>query len=237
MPSEIPDDRPEGRAKVVTATQRRHAAIERYEVYHRRGDGVPWFRFHGTAGPLTVPPETTRAEFDADTAGQPGQYHFVPLDRWGRQCADPPPVVLVTRRPARSILVVDDDRLILRAMSRTLEQDGTTVDAATTERDAALRLRSKSFALAIVDVALGGEDGVALARVAATPVLLMSGDVVRARKRARGAPNIRGAVAKPWQMTDLLAAVEHALGSCWREGVHDVRADMHWSDRPTDRRR
>ncbi len=66
-----------------------------------------------------------------------------------------------------SILVVDDDSSILRALRRVLERNGYTVDTAETAKEALDKLRNRHYDLALIDVILPdmkGTDLLAMAR-------------------------------------------------------------------------
>lgn len=58
-----------------------------------------------------------------------------------------------------SILIIDDDASILRTLSRVLSKAGHVVDTASTGKDAELRLKSKTYDAAVIDVGLGDAIG------------------------------------------------------------------------------
>jgi DNA-binding response OmpR family regulator len=61
--------------------------------------------------------------------------------------------------PKKTILVVDDDKSILRTFTRILQKNGYTIDAAETGREAIEKAEAKHYDLALVDVRLPDMDG------------------------------------------------------------------------------
>jgi DNA-binding response OmpR family regulator len=59
----------------------------------------------------------------------------------------------------KSILVVDDDKSILRTLTRILQKAGYDVDAAETGKEAAENAEKRCYDLALVDVRLPDMDG------------------------------------------------------------------------------
>lgn len=58
-----------------------------------------------------------------------------------------------------AVLVVDDDKSILRVFSRILQKAGYVVDAVETGREALARLQASFFAAALIDMRLPDMDG------------------------------------------------------------------------------
>ena len=125
------------------------------------------------------------------------------------------------RRPA--VLLVDDDALIRRLIKTTLRGAAVRVIEAENALDALKAARDERPLLALVDVALGKEDGVRLCQSLKTseatrtiPVVMLSGHddpTTRARARRAGAA---GFLAKPfsplalWRTVDDLVAASTA---------------------------
>lgn len=59
----------------------------------------------------------------------------------------------------RTILVVDDDKSILRTFTRILQKNGYKIDTAETGREAMERADKKHYDLALVDIRLPDMDG------------------------------------------------------------------------------
>ena len=57
------------------------------------------------------------------------------------------------------ILVVDDEKLIVKGISFSLQADGMEVDAAYDGESALQKIREKSYDLVILDLMLPGMDG------------------------------------------------------------------------------
>ena len=66
--------------------------------------------------------------------------------------------------PGRSILLVDDDELVLKGITRFLSSHGYCVETAMTGEDAVTKTQSKDFDLVITDVRMPGIDGIQMLR-------------------------------------------------------------------------
>lgn len=62
-------------------------------------------------------------------------------------------------KPKKAILVVDDDKSILRTLARILEKAGYDVDVAETGKEAMENAEKRHYDLALVDVRLPDMDG------------------------------------------------------------------------------
>lgn len=62
-------------------------------------------------------------------------------------------------RKKEAVLVVDDDKSILRVFSRILQKAGYVVDAVETGREALARLQASFFAAALIDMRLPDMNG------------------------------------------------------------------------------
>lgn len=65
---------------------------------------------------------------------------------------------------AKKILVIDDEELIIRSLSRLLEKNGYEVFIAKNGQDALVMNEEESFDLIIADIRMPGMDGVETAR-------------------------------------------------------------------------
>ena len=65
-------------------------------------------------------------------------------------------------KSTKSILVVDDDKSILRTFSRILQKNGYEIDTAETGKEAIEKANSRHYALALVDFKLPDIDGLDL---------------------------------------------------------------------------
>ena len=64
--------------------------------------------------------------------------------------------------PKKTILVVDDDKSILRTFSRILQKSGYEIDTAETGKEAMEKTENRHYDLALVDVRLPDIDGTEL---------------------------------------------------------------------------
>lgn len=63
------------------------------------------------------------------------------------------------KKDQKSILIVDDDKSILRMFSRILEKAGYTVDTAETGQETTEKLGSQTYDIALVDIKLPDTNG------------------------------------------------------------------------------
>ena len=63
---------------------------------------------------------------------------------------------------SRTILVVDDDKSILRTFTRILQKNGYKIDTAETGKEAIEKAENKHYELALVDIRLPDMDGTEL---------------------------------------------------------------------------
>lgn len=121
-----------------------------------------------------------------------------------------------------NILLVDDDPLVCRAIKRLLEGNGMRVTCAQNGEDALKCLSDASYALVLLDLALGtvnGFDVLAFIRAkdAMLPVIMLSGnkeDVVKVRALGLGADNY---IEKPFLPHVMLSQVKAMLRFAQRE--------------------
>lgn len=116
------------------------------------------------------------------------------------------------------ILLVDNDRRIGELCAFFLEQRAHRVRLCTSYAEARERIRERAPELLLADLELGAESGrVELPRLAALgllpPTLIVSGYLDRELERELGAlPGVRGTLAKPFDLSELLRRVDEALG-------------------------
>ena len=118
-----------------------------------------------------------------------------------------------SRRVARRVLVVDDDPDILDALSEILEVEGYHVQRARNGREALQRLELGLPDLVLLDLMMPVMDGWEFARSldpgARPPIIVLSADRnVSAKAKEIGA---LGWLAKPFELSDLLAAVRSVM--------------------------
>ena len=119
-------------------------------------------------------------------------------------------------KPARDLLVIDDEPVITQAVERVCRAEGLTVDVAESAATALARLEQSSYRLILCDVMMADVDGFGFLealgrRGVRTPVILSTGmstmeNAVRALHS--GAIDF---VPKPFSADELLAAVHRGL--------------------------
>jgi two-component system response regulator AtoC len=62
----------------------------------------------------------------------------------------------------KSVLVVDDDRAILRTFSRILQRAGFSTETAENGKEALKKIQSRTFDVVLIDVVLGDSNGLDL---------------------------------------------------------------------------
>jgi DNA-binding NtrC family response regulator len=117
----------------------------------------------------------------------------------------------------RTVLLVDDDKLILRALSRILADSGIELLSAESVAEALALCRTHEVAVLISDHRMPGGSGLVLLKQIkedspATLRVLMTGDA--------GTPEVGAAIAeglidtlllKPWRYDEVIATVNHGL--------------------------
>ena len=115
---------------------------------------------------------------------------------------------------AYQILVVDDEKLIVKGIKFSLEQDGMEVTAAYDGEEALQNIKEKNFDLVVLDVMLPNADGFELMeyiRPLGIPVIFLTarGSVDdRVRGLRMGAEDY---IVKPFEMKEVLARIHAVL--------------------------
>ncbi len=120
----------------------------------------------------------------------------------------------------RTILIVDDEPEISDALKRALAPRGYRVATCSEGRRVMSALYDLKPDLLIMDVMLPGIDGYTLmtritaeggAKLSRLPVIVMSA-LEPSRSMFMGFPQVTAFLSKPFELGDMLAAVERALG-------------------------
>ena len=113
----------------------------------------------------------------------------------------------------RPVLVVEDDAGVRTYLVQILEEQGYEVVAADSGEKALQLLAGRKARLAVLDVGLPGMDGFAVAEQLGpeTPVIVVTGDPLRAKVRAFGRTPAPTILAKPLNPDLFEAAVQAAL--------------------------
>lgn len=133
----------------------------------------------------------------------------------------------------RSILLVDDEPVLLRSNERTLVRNGRVVHTAT-NRQAALELACHAtFDLAIVDWLLGADDGIALIRelkimqpgVLTVLVSALASIDVAVDAAHAGATRVASKPFSVWALVQMLEAPAPALVPKWIPSLDQVQRE------------
>src|SRR5438093_9378052 len=113
------------------------------------------------------------------------------------------------------ILVVDDARAILAALQRLLEREGYQVRSATSAEEAIALLEAQPVELALLDIALPGQDGLSFCRQIRGewrfPVIMLTGRGSTVDKIVGLEMGADDYVTKPFDPGELLARVRAQL--------------------------
>ena len=114
---------------------------------------------------------------------------------------------------AQPVLVVEDDAGLRAYLATILEGQGYRVIAAGSGEEALRELGDEKALLAVLDIGLPGMDGFAVAEQLApdVPVIVVTGDPLKAKMRAFGRPTKLTILAKPVTPDQFEAAVHAAL--------------------------
>lgn len=115
------------------------------------------------------------------------------------------------------ILVVEDEESVREFVTRVLSMHGHSILIAHDGAEAVAMLEDRHFDLLLSDIAMPMMDGISLAlKVRATrphtPILLMTGYSDERQRAHNLSLLIEGLLTKPFNMDQLLAAVNKALG-------------------------
>ncbi len=114
---------------------------------------------------------------------------------------------------SRTVLVVEDDAGLRAYLTEILEGQGYRVVAAGSGEEALAALGSVKATLAVLDIGLPGMDGFAVAEHLAkdVPVIVVTGDPLKAKMRAFGRTTPLTILAKPITPEQFEAALQAAL--------------------------
>ena len=116
----------------------------------------------------------------------------------------------------RNILVIDDEKIVGRAISRVLQGNGYSVDIAMSAEEGLRLAREKDFQMALVDLVLPGMDGLQACRSlkSASPdmkLVLMSGYVEKLKETQEAFASIESCarlVEKPFGGEDIITIAD-----------------------------
>ena len=116
---------------------------------------------------------------------------------------------------AKKVLVVDDEKLIVKGIRFSLEQDGMEVTAAYDGEEALQNIKEKNFDLVVLDVMLPDIDGFEiLRRIRKTkhfPVIMLTAKTERRDKLAGLSEGADDYITKPFDPLEFTYRVRAAL--------------------------
>jgi DNA-binding NtrC family response regulator len=140
------------------------------------------------------------------------------------------------------VLLVDDEDVIRRLMSRMVEGHGCTCTSAASGEEAGPLLESQAFDLLIVDKNLPGISGVEVAKLArklqpGVPVLMITGYASEESAREAAAYGVSDYILKPIDLEDFRRRMIHSLMSKRRGRSSSPSIGRRISEIPAPRRR
>jgi DNA-binding response OmpR family regulator len=115
------------------------------------------------------------------------------------------------------ILICEDNKLALRALSVILEREGFTINTATDGNEAIELLRKKSYDLLVVDIHMPYHSGLELIRYLRsvlgkkTPVLIVTAFSDPIMQKQAGELGIDGYIVKPFNPSEIIKQIRSIL--------------------------
>ena len=120
------------------------------------------------------------------------------------------------------ILVVDDEKLLVKGIKFNLENEGYTVDAGYDGGDAVSMARAGGYDLIILDLMMPGKDGLQAAQeirgFSAVPIIMLTARSERSDKLMGFESGADDYVTKPFEVKELLARVHAVMRRSDAEG-------------------
>ena len=113
------------------------------------------------------------------------------------------------------ILVVDDEKLIVKGISFSLQADGMEVDAAYDGESALQKIREKSYDLVILDLMLPGMDGMevcqAVREFSDVPIIMLTAKLEDMNKILAFDKGVDDYLTKPFNILEVKARIKAIL--------------------------
>ena len=113
------------------------------------------------------------------------------------------------------ILVVDDEKLIVKGISFSLQADGMEVDAAYDGESALQKIREKSYDLVILDLMLPGMDGMevcqAVREFSDVPIIMLTAKLEDMKKMLAFDKGVDDYLTKPFNILEVKARIKAIL--------------------------
>ena len=122
----------------------------------------------------------------------------------------------------RKILVIDDEQMVTRSLTKLLKKSGYEVDAANNGTEAMKKVREADFDLIISDIRMPGEDGIEIVKNIRSylrdnkknkiPEILITGYASEDKYQSAIELEVRAYINKPFDIKELLETVKEILG-------------------------
>ena len=119
---------------------------------------------------------------------------------------------------AKKVLVVDDEKLIVKGIRFSLEQDGMEVDCAYDGEEALQKANAAAYDMILLDLMLPGEDGIAILKKLKSQTAYAGIPIIIASAKGTEYDKITGLdlgaddyLAKPFGMMEMLSRVKAVL--------------------------
>jgi len=128
-----------------------------------------------------------------------------------------PKVEEVLSKTFKTILIVDDEKMIRDLLRNTLEREGYNTAIADSGIDALKIIQSRKIDAVFSDIEMEGMTGIELLKMIRTtdndlPIMLISGHANKYSKDDKDLVNVNGIITKPFRNFDILQAVENLFG-------------------------
>jgi chemotaxis protein CheC len=115
------------------------------------------------------------------------------------------------------VLVVDDEPSVRAQVMRSLHLRGFDVTEAKSGSDCLVKMSSQRFDVIVLDISMPEMDGTEVVRALRnrgddTPIVLMSGYMSPTQEKRLQMGSFQAFIPKPFGMSELLRAMEQALG-------------------------
>jgi excisionase family DNA binding protein len=144
------------------------------------------------------------------------------LDRWlSEKEKQALPIYTTTDKASakpKNILLIDDDPLVLKSVSKLLKSHGYEVELAASGEEALEKARKSNFNLLIADIRMPGMDGIetikrirhlnASARRPAVPEIIITGYIDTNAQKEAAKLGINDYLYKPFSISDFINAVQ-----------------------------
>lgn len=117
--------------------------------------------------------------------------------------------------PKTTILILDDEPIVLKRLKPTLEKNGFDVEVFSTSADALKRTDDKDFDIVITDLKMKGEDGMQFltkvkTRAPRTEIIVITGFATPETAKECFQKGVFDFLAKPFKLNAILEVIKRA---------------------------